>query len=100
MGKKAISVTLRPENLLWLRGQAHAASRRSVSETLDELISEARTGARGRLGAAKSVVGSIRIPASDPGLARADFAVRRLFPRRAVPRRPRRPAGGPAPRPA
>jgi PIN domain nuclease of toxin-antitoxin system len=34
MTKKAISVTLRPENLLWLRGQAHASSRRSVSETL------------------------------------------------------------------
>lgn len=90
MGKKAISVTLRPENLLWLRGQAHASSRRSVSETLDELISEARAGARGRPGAIKSVVGSIRIRASDPGLTRADAAIRGLFSPSAAARRPRR----------
>ena len=67
MSKKAISVTLRPENLLWLRGQTHASSRRSVSETLDALISEARAGAR-PTGTIRSVVGSIRIRASDPGL--------------------------------
>ncbi len=79
MGKKAISVTLRPENLLWLRGQTHASSRRSVSEMLDELISEARAGARGRPRAAKSVVGSIRISASDPGLRQANAAIRGLF---------------------
>ena len=79
MGKKAISVTLRPENLLWLRGQTRAASRRSVSATLDELISEARTGARGRSGAITSVVGSIRILGSDPGLTKADAAIRDLF---------------------
>jgi hypothetical protein len=89
MTKKAISVTLRPENLLWLRGQAQAASRRSVSETLDELISEARAGARGRAGAPRSVVGTIRIPASDPGLTRADAAIRELF-RARGPRRPAR----------
>jgi hypothetical protein len=79
MGKKAISVTLRPENLLWLRGQTYASSRRSVSETLDELISEARADASGRPGAIKSVVGSIRIRPSDPGLVRADAAIRGLF---------------------
>lgn len=79
MIKKAISVTLRPENLLWLRGQTHASSRRSVSETLDELISEARADMSGRPGTVKSVVGSIRIRASDPGLMRADAAVRHLF---------------------
>jgi len=90
MGKKAISVTLRPENLLWLRGQAHASSRRSVSETLDALISEARAGARGRPEAVKSVVGSIRILASDPGLTQADAVIRRLFSRPAAVRRPRR----------
>ena len=79
MVKKAISVTLRPENLLWLRAQAHASSRRSVSETLDELISGARAGARGGPGAIKSVVGSIRIRASDPGLTQADGVIRGLF---------------------
>ena len=90
MSKKAISVTLRPENLLWLRGQAHASSRRSVSEMLDELIAEARAGARGRPDAIKSVVGSIRIQASDPGLARADGAIRGFFPPPPAARRPRR----------
>ena len=87
--KKAISVTLRPENLLWLRGQTHASSRRSVSETLDELIAEARAGGRGRPGAIKSVVGSISIPASDPGLMRADAAIRRLFSASSARRPPR-----------
>jgi hypothetical protein len=100
MAKKAISVTLRPENLLWLRGQTRAASRRSVSEALDELISEVRAGARGRSAARTSVVGSIRITASDPGLTRADAVIRNLFARsgsvrprsrsQAAPRRARR----------
>jgi hypothetical protein len=90
MTKKAISVTLRPENLLWLRGLTHAASRRSVSETLDELIAEARAGGRGRAGGARSVVGTIRIGASDPGLTRADAAIRALVSAPGVaPRRPR-----------
>jgi hypothetical protein len=90
MTKKAISVTLRPENLLWLRGQTHASARRSVSEMLDDLISAARAGARGRPGAIKSVVGSIRIPAADPALARADAAIRGLFSSPVAARRPRR----------
>jgi hypothetical protein len=51
-----------------------------VSETLDALISEARAGARGRGGAIQSVVGSISIRASDPGLTQADAAIRGLFP--------------------
>lgn len=94
MGKKAISVTLRPENLLWLRGQTRASSRRSVSETLDELISRARAGARGRPETVKSVVGSIRIAASDPGLTRADATIRGLFsPSTTAPRRRRIGAG-------
>ena len=87
MGKKAISVTLRPENLLWLRGQTRALARRSVSETLDELISEARAGARGRPGAITSVVGSIRILGSDPGLTKADTAIRDLVSPSAAPQR-------------
>ena len=81
MTKKAISVTLRPENLLWLQGQTQASSRRSVSETLDELISRARVGANGQSGAITSVVGSISIVPSDPGLMRADAVIRRLFSR-------------------
>jgi hypothetical protein len=93
MIKKAISVTLRPENLLWLRGQTRAASRRSVSETLDELIAAARAGEGGGPRAITSVVGSIRIGASDPELTRADAALRRLFSSSAARRHP----GGPRP---
>ena len=97
MGKKAISVTLRQENLLWLRGQTHASARRSVSETLDELISAARAGARGQPGAIRSVVGSIRIQASDPRLTQADAAIRGLFPPPAGVGQPRRLRGRRAP---
>src|SRR5207245_5890638 len=32
MNKRAISLTLGPENLLWLQGQARATGRRSVSD--------------------------------------------------------------------
>lgn len=91
MSKKAISVTLRPENLLWLRGQTRAAARRSVSETLDQLIAEARAGARTDPAAVRSVVGSIRIRASDPALTRADVAIRHLFAPSAATRRARPP---------
>jgi hypothetical protein len=100
MSKKAISVTLRPENLLWLRGQTHASARRSVSETLDELISEARAGARSRQEAIRSVVGSIRIQASDPGLTKADAAIRRLVSPSAAARRSRQPRAARHPTPA
>ena len=92
MGKQAISVTLRPDNLLWLRGQVRAASRRSVSELLDRLISDVRAGAAGRTVAPTSVVGSIDILESDPGLRRADAAIRGLFTGRA--HRARRPGTG------
>jgi hypothetical protein len=58
---------------------------------LDELIAQARAGARGRPGAVKSVVGSIGISASDPGLRQANAAIRGLFspsaPARGRPRR-------------
>jgi hypothetical protein len=80
MPKQAISVTLSRENLVWLRGQTRATSRRSVSETLDRLVLEARTGGRLRVGSPRSVVGTIRIAPSDPALARADAAIRALFP--------------------
>ena len=89
MSKKAISVTLRPDNLLWLRGQTQASSRRSVSETLDALISAARAEERGRPDAIRSVVGSIRIQASDLGLTQADAAIR-LFVSPSAARRSRR----------
>ncbi len=46
MPKQPISVTLSRENLVWLRGQTRATAGRSVSETLDRLVAEARTGGR------------------------------------------------------
>lgn len=76
MRKQAISVTLETDNLAWLRGRARATDR-SVSETLDRLVSEARSG---RASAdARSIVGTISIAAHDPDLSAADAVVRSLF---------------------
>jgi hypothetical protein len=77
--KKAVSVTLRAENLLWLRGQAAASSRGSLSEVLDRLVSEARTSGRVQAGAIRSVAGSIELPEDDPLLETADAYIRGVF---------------------
>ena len=82
MPKKAISVTLATDNLLWLRGQARTAGRRSVSAVLDRLVSEARAGGRMHEGLVRSVVGTIRIADFDADLSGADSAIRALFPGR------------------
>ena len=79
MSKEAISVTLDIDNLLWLRGRAKASGRRSVSETLDRLIAEVRTGGRMLEEGSRSVVGTIDIDTSDPALESADAVVRALF---------------------
>ena len=44
MSKQAISVTLSPDNLVWLRGRALVAGRISLSEFLDRIVTRARTG--------------------------------------------------------
>jgi hypothetical protein len=75
--KQAISVTLDPDNLTWLKGRAVAGNVRSVSELLDQLITAARQS--GRAGEGQSVVGTIDIDPGDPMLDGADSAVRRLF---------------------
>jgi hypothetical protein len=75
--KQAISVTLRAENITWLKGRAGADGLRSVSELLDRLVSEAR--ATGRAGPSRSVVGTIDIDSGDPDFEEADAAVRALF---------------------
>src|SRR5437016_11424030 len=75
--KQAISVTLDPANLTWLKARAGATGARSVSELLDRLITDAR--AKGSAGPATSVVGTIDIDASDPLLLGADEAVRTMF---------------------
>lgn len=101
MKKRAISVTLETDNLAWLRGRARAAER-SVSETLDLLVTAAR-GDRSA-GDARSVVGTVSIAPHDPDLSGADAVVRSLFgaslprdaagpARGAPPRRPRRARG-------
>ena len=80
MSKCAISVTLAEENLLWLRGQAHAAGARSVSAVLDGIVSAARTGGQVAQAAIRSVSGTVQISEADPDLLGADAAVRALFP--------------------
>lgn len=76
MSKKAISVTLDDLNVLWLRGRTSAAGARSISETLDRLVTEARTSGRMTDTVARSVVGTIDIAAADSGLETADAALR------------------------
>lgn len=44
MSKQPISVTLSPDNLLWLKGRARAVAAGSLSEFLDRLITRARCG--------------------------------------------------------
>jgi hypothetical protein len=80
MARQAISVTLDPENLTWLRARVGAGGGRSVSDLLDQIVTEARkSGSAG----ARSVVGSIEIDSSDPLLENADALVRALFERSA-----------------
>lgn len=97
MNKQAISVTLDPENLLWLRGQAHASHRASVSGAIDWLVSEARARGQVQAGTVRSVVGTVRIASTDPGLRGADVAIRALFRSVEGPRRARA-TGARAPR--
>lgn len=80
MGKQAISVTLGTENLLWLRGQAHASGAQSLSAVLDRLISVARAGGRVHEATIRSVVETIAINDADPDLSGANAAIRALFP--------------------
>jgi len=77
--RKAVSVTLGTDNLLWLRAQAAVTSRGSLSEVLDRLVGEARQAGRREPGAIRSVVGTIDLPEDDPGLDKADAHVRALF---------------------
>jgi hypothetical protein len=77
MSKRAISVTLHSDNLTWLKARARAVGARSVSDLLDQLVSNARRVTPG--GAVRSVVGTIDIAASDPLLADADDILGSLF---------------------
>jgi hypothetical protein len=74
MPKQAISVTLDTENLTWLRGRVAGSGARSVSDLLDQIVTQARVS--GRVGPARSVVGTVDIDPSDPSLDHADAAIR------------------------
>ena len=77
MLKKAVSVTLGADNLVWLRARAGATGVRSLSELLDQLVTQAR--AAGSVGPARSVVGTVDIDSGDPLLEGAAQAVRATF---------------------
>lgn len=77
--RKAISITLSQDNLLWLKGQAAHSSRKSVSELLDQIVSEARGAGWADAASVRSVVRTIDLPDDDPGLETADDYVRALF---------------------
>jgi hypothetical protein len=44
MSKQAISVTLSPDNLVWLKGRARAEGVGSLSEFLDRMLTRTRFG--------------------------------------------------------
>src|SRR5437773_6826311 len=77
--KRAISVTIGEDNLVWLKGQAGASGSGSVSAVIDRLVREARTGGRTDTSAIRSVVGTIDLPPDDPDLAGAGAYIRSLF---------------------
>jgi hypothetical protein len=77
MAKQAISVTLDSDNIMWLKGRAGAAGFRSVSDLIDQLVSQARQS--GTVGPSRSVIGTVDIDPSDPLLTHADEYVRSLF---------------------
>jgi hypothetical protein len=95
--KKAISITLTHDNLLWLKGRATARTGGNVSEMLDGLIRDARAAGRMDPASVKSVAGTIDLP-DDESLEKADSYVRAMFDRslsrptlvRETPRRPSR----------
>jgi hypothetical protein len=77
--RKAVSVTLRVDNLLWLRAQAGVTARGNVSAVLDRIVEEARLNGRTEPAAIRSVAGTIDLPEDDPDLEKADAYVRSLF---------------------
>jgi hypothetical protein len=77
MGKRPISITLSEPNLTWLKGRVAAAGYRSVSDLLDNIVADVRTG--GGAAAVRSVVGTIDLAGDDPDLATADEYIGELF---------------------
>jgi hypothetical protein len=77
--RKAVSVTLKTDNLLWLRAQASASARGSLSEVLDQLVTDARTSGRTDERAIRTVRGTIDLSEDDPMLEQADTFIRAQF---------------------
>jgi hypothetical protein len=69
MGKRAISITLDNGNLLWLQARAQQAGVRSISELVDQLVTNARIAESG-VGTPRSIVGTVKIV--DPTLFEED----------------------------
>ena len=92
MSKQAVSVTLQPDNVLWLKTRVKAAGGRSLSEALDEIITKVRAGSGAAAEMIRSVVGNARIPRSEQALSEADEELSGLF-RKSVRRK-----NGPIPR--
>lgn len=78
MPKRGISVTLDTENLIWLKSRTLATKGRSLSETLDDLVTTARTSGAVPAAAVRTVRGTVDIATDDLGLDRADEYVRQL----------------------
>jgi len=78
MAKTAISLTIEQTNLLWLKGRARVVAGGSLSETVDQLITEARAGRLGQSDPPRSVIGSIDLP-DDRALLAGTDAIRGLF---------------------
>ena len=71
MSKQAISVTLSPDNLVWLKGRARADGVGSLSEYLDGLLTRTRFGGNAPR-PAKSMKGALTAMTDEPlGLAPA-----------------------------
>ena len=79
MPKRGISVTLHEDNLLWLQSRTLSSKGRSLSETLDAIVTAARTAKQAPQAAVRSVVGTVDIAAEDPGLERADSYLRAII---------------------
>ena len=77
MPKKAISLTLNDANLVWLRGRARLMTGGSISEAIDQIVAEARSGRLGAAHPSRSVVGTIDL-GDDQDLSGADEVVRGL----------------------
>ena len=72
MPKRGISVTLSDDNLLWLKARTQAAKARSLSETLDGLVTEARLSGRIPDSLMRSVVGTIDVESTRPNAFTAE----------------------------